>query len=111
MSQSIPYLDHIWPFCLALAWGIAWALVLQWTRIGQYLAIKRTWITVVVGIGIDLVIALAVIPLQWWCNIALIIVLSSIGIIIRSLINEHRDEREELDARKTEAQKHIDLCT
>lgn len=109
MIQLIPFLARIWPYALATTWGIAWALILQWTRIGRFLAIRRTWITVVIGIGIDLAIALAVVPLIWWTQIALIVLLSSIGIIIRSLINEHNDEQEELDAAKAAAEKHLDL--
>lgn len=109
MSQSDPFLAYIWPYLLALAWGIAWAMVLQWTRLGRYLAVRRTWITVVIGVGVDLLIALAVIPFRWWLCIVLIIVLSGLGIIARSLINEHTDEQEQLDALKTEAEKHIDL--
>lgn len=112
MTQNVPLLTHIltaWPYALAIAWGIAWALVLQWTRIGRFLAIRRTWITVVIGIGVDMVIALAVMPFRWWTRIALIIVLSSIGIIARSLINELCDEQETIDAAKAQAEKHIDL--
>lgn len=111
MTQIVPFLTRNWPYALAVAWGVAWALVLQWTKFGRFLAIRRTWITVVIGIGVDMVIALAVMPFTWWSRIALIVVLSSIGIIARSLINELRDEQETLDAAKTTAEKHVDLGT
>ena len=69
------------------------------------MAKERTWLTVVAGIGVDLLIAY---PAGWW-TILFVISASSLGIIARSLINEHRDEREELDARKSEIEKHLDL--
>jgi hypothetical protein len=31
---------------LAFAWGVAWALFLQKTQVGRWLAVKMTWITV-----------------------------------------------------------------
>jgi hypothetical protein len=79
---------------LALIWGFAWATFLQFTRYGQFLAERRTWITVVVGVGVDLLIALLCVPLEYWLRIASIIALSSIGIITRSIVREYRDERE-----------------
>lgn len=109
MRQLIPLLSVIWPYILALAWGIAWAIVLQWTGIGRFLAVRRTWITVVIGVGIDLLLALVVIPLQWWTRVGLIVVLSSLGIIARSLINEHHEEQEAIHAAKAEIKEHVDL--
>ncbi|MEM7347998.1 MAG: hypothetical protein AAF485_27510 [Chloroflexota bacterium] len=65
-------------------WGFLWAAILQWTRKGKFLAEERTWLTVVIGIGVDLIIAY---PANWWV-IAGVIVCSSVGIIWRSLHNE-----------------------
>ena len=76
-----------------LAWGCAWAAALQFTRAGRYLANRRTWVTVVVGVGGTLVIALPVVPLKWLVFIAGAFGLSSIGIISRSLYNEFLLER------------------
>lgn len=71
--------------CLgALVWGIALALFLQHHRIGRYLAEEKTWITVVLGVGVDLLIA-------WqaeWLVVCAVIVFSSAGIIFRSLYND-----------------------
>lgn len=74
---------------LAFGWGFAWAAILQFTRHGQFLAMERTWLTVVIGVGVDLLIAY---PADWY-TIALVISFSSVGIIVRSLLNESkRDE-------------------
>jgi len=71
--------------CLvAVLWGILFACFLQFNRHGQYLAKERTWITVTVGIGLDLLLGIGA---QWW-EIWLIIAGSSLGIIARSLLNE-----------------------
>jgi hypothetical protein len=73
---------------LAFGWGFAWAAYLQFTDHGRFLAIERTWLTVVVGIGVDLLIAYQA---DWW-TVMMVISVSSVGIIIRSLWNErHRD--------------------
>ena len=76
--------------CLAFFWGFAWAGYLQFTRHGQFLVLRRTWITVVVGIGIDLIIAYGA---DYW-TIVIIISVSSIGIIFRSLWNESQGEED-----------------
>lgn len=98
MSELAPHLIPALPFALALIWGIIWALVIQYIPLGQFLARKRTWITVVIGVGVDLLIALLVIDWPSWYKLASIILLSSIGIIIRSLANEYRDIMELLGA-------------
>lgn len=71
---------------LAFGWGWSWAAYLQFTERGQFLAQKRTWVTVVVGVGVDLLIAW---PAGWY-TITLVIAASSIGIIFRSLSNEEK---------------------
>lgn len=78
---------------LALIWGAIWAAFLQLTPWGHYLAVRRTWITVVVGVGIDLLLMLLVVPLATWFLIVGIIAASAIGIIARSLYNEITDDR------------------
>lgn len=77
---------------LAVVWGAVWASILQWTRFGQWLALKRTWITVVIGVGVDGLIALLVTPVTVWGRIAAIVAASSIGIIARAWINEHAED-------------------
>lgn len=93
------------PYLLALIWGILWALLLQRSPWCAFLATKRTWITVVIGVGVDHIIALLLLrstsdAVQMWYRTAIIITLSSLGIIARSLYNEWTQEQETLDALK-----------
>lgn len=83
---------------LGLIWGIVWARVLQRTRMGRFLADKRTWLTVVIGVGGDLLIALLIVPFAWWWRVFAVIALSSLGIIYRSLSLELHEKQEEIDA-------------
>ena len=76
---------------LALIWGIVLAFLLQFTEQGRYIALRRTWIAVVIGVGVDLLLVGLVPPT--WRNTVLIFVLSSIGIIARSIILEYTEER------------------
>jgi len=81
---------------LAAVWGMVWALFLQFSQIGQFLAVKRTWLTVVIGVGVDLLIALLVVPWAYWLPFVVIIALSSIGLIVRSLYNEKTENDVEI---------------
>lgn len=83
-----------WPGALILAavWGAVWALCLQRTTWGRWLAIRRTWLTVVIGTGVDLLIAGLVLDFDSWLRVCSIVAASSVGIIVRSLINEHADD-------------------
>lgn len=80
-------------YFLALIWGISWALCLE-TRPGKWLAYRRTWLTVVVGVGVDLLIAITIMPRKEWAKFTSIIGLSSIGIILRSLLHEYGEEND-----------------
>ncbi len=77
---------------LALIWGAIWALFLQLHPWGQWLAIKRTWLTVVIGVGVDMALLLLVLDIHTWTAVATVIAASSVGIIVRSLYNEHADD-------------------
>ena len=79
---------------LALIWGCVWAAFLQWSRLGRFLALRRTWITVVIGVGVDLIIMLLVVPVAIWLQVVVVIALSSVGIVARSIYNELTDEQE-----------------
>jgi len=81
-------------FILAFFWGAIWASLLQFTRLGRFLALKRTWVTVVIGVGVDLLLVKAFLSWADWLRLAAVIGLSSVGIIARSLINEHIDHNE-----------------
>lgn len=88
---------------LALIWGGIWAVILQWTEIGQFIARKRTWFSVVIGVGGDLLILLALIPFDVWLLVVTVIALSSTGIITRSLFNEYNQNREVMTYAKEDA--------
>jgi uncharacterized protein involved in cysteine biosynthesis len=77
---------------LALIWGALWALFLQLHPWGQWLALRRTWLTVVIGVGVDLALLLLILDAHTWATVVAIIAASSIGIIARSLYNEHADD-------------------
>lgn len=77
---------------LAFVWGIVWAVFLQYHRYGQWLAIRRTWLTVVVGVGVDLALLLLVLDVHTVAQVAVVVAASSLGIIVRSLVNEHKED-------------------
>lgn len=83
----------------ALIWGFVWAACLQYTRWGRWLALYRTWITVVIGVGVDLAILALVFDFQAWRTILAIFALSAVGIITRSLINEYKADADEISTR------------
>ncbi len=78
---------------LASLWGAGWALFLQFSEWGRWLAIRRTWITVVIGVGIDLVLLTKVLDMRAWWRVFGVIAASSVGIIVRSLANELAEDR------------------
>lgn len=84
--------------CLgALVWGILLAVFLQYSRMGQFIADKRTWLAVVLGVGADLLLGTGA---AWW-ELWLIVAFSSVGIIARSLINERNAPEPALNAYRT----------
>lgn len=88
---------------LALVWGGIWAAILQWTPGGRYLAACRAWLAVVIGLGVDLLILLAVLPLADWLRAVAVIAASSIGIVGRSLWNEYHGHRAVMDTLSEES--------
>lgn len=74
---------------LALFWGAVWAFCLSYFEWGRWLAQHRTWITVVVGVGVDLGILYFAIDWDAWWVVCAVIALSSIGIIARSIAQEY----------------------
>ncbi len=83
---------------LAAVWGAIWAVILQHTAWGRFIAVRRTWLAVVIGFGVDLLILLAILPVTVWLQVCAIVGASSVGIIGRSLANEWQDHREQLEA-------------
>ena len=83
---------------LALIWGAFWAALLQFTAWGRFMAVRRAWLAVVIGVGVDLLILLALLPITVWLQACAIIAASAIGVIVRSLANEWQDHRELMEA-------------
>jgi hypothetical protein len=84
----------LFAFIFALIWGVVWACFLQFTQAGHFLVHRRTWIAVVVGVGGDLVILLTCLPVGYWVIVAMVVALSSVGIIVRSLVNDWHETNE-----------------
>lgn len=88
---------------MSFFWGVFWASFLQFHSMGQFLAQKRTWLTVVIGVGVDTLLLLPVIPKRAWVKLLAVLGLSSIPIILRSLINELTETNEAIDVIKRHA--------
>ena len=70
----------------AFSWGLLYAVFLQHHRIGKFWAEERAWLAVVIGIGIDLAISFNA---SYFATVTVIVV-SSFGIVGRSLSNEQQ---------------------
>jgi hypothetical protein len=77
---------------LAFVWGVVWALFLQFTTLGRFLATRRTWITVAIGVGVDAALLLLCLPFSAVLTMLAVVGASAIGIVARSMINELNDE-------------------
>jgi hypothetical protein len=78
---------------VAAVWGALWAAFIQFNYHGRFLAARLTWLSVVIGIGVDLLILALVIPLDAFIAVVAIIGASSLPVITRSLLNESLDAR------------------
>lgn len=87
---------------LALFWGLSCALVLQFTPVGRFLARRRAWLAVVIGVGGDLLLMLFFLPLLTWIVVVGVVAVSSIGMVARSLYNEWAEEQEAIAAYRRE---------
>ena len=76
---------------LAFLWGLVWASALEWAPWGRYLAARRTWLAVVVGVGVDLALLATMLELGAWLVVCEVIGLSAVGMVLRSVVNEWRD--------------------
>jgi Na+/proline symporter len=82
---------------LGLVWGGVWAAFLQFHPRGQWLVVRRTWITVVIGVGVDVLICKLFLPWEPWLYVVGVVLLSSVCIIARSLYNESREDEDVLN--------------
>lgn len=78
---------------LAFVWGVAVAVFIEYTELGRWIAEHLTWLSVVIGIGGDLLILLVLLDeagrVAWWQMVA-VIGLSSLGVICRGLVVSYR---------------------
>src|SRR5512139_1035923 len=77
---------------LAAVWGTGYALFLQ-RYPGRFLAARLTWLAVVIGIGVDLMIVCVAVDWSAALLVTGIMGFSAIPIIVRSLVNEMRDQQ------------------
>jgi len=68
-----------------LAFGLIYALWLDRSRLGKFLARYLTWFSVVVGVGLTVMIAIPILGLETAGKVALAFVFSSVGVIVRGL--------------------------
>jgi hypothetical protein len=78
---------------LAVFWGGLWASVLQFTAWGKWAAVKRTWLTVVVGTAGTLAAALAAVDWITALGFLWLFAMAGLPIILRSLINEWSEDK------------------
>lgn len=78
----------------AAIWGGFVALFLQKTELGRFLADRRTWVTVVLGVAGNLAIIRPLVSEETWGRMFNVFALSSLGVIARSLWKEIRFEEE-----------------
>jgi hypothetical protein len=86
---------------LGLLWGIGFAAFLQWVPLGRYIVERVTWLAVIMGVGVDLLIVAPFIGWPLMLFVGAVIAASSIGIIVRSLSNanhEHVEFEQSLEA-------------
>lgn len=76
-----------------LAWGTAWASFLGFTDAGKFMTRRRTWLTVVIGVGGTLAIARMVLPVVVLVRMLLAFVFSGLPLIIQGLGEEFNLDR------------------
>lgn len=86
---------------LAGIWGSVYAVWMQRTHAGAFISARYTWLSVVIGVGVTLLIALIVIDIHTWLVLVALFAASGTPIVIRSLVNEHRLNQAVLNAQTT----------
>lgn len=74
---------------------VASALYAGWldTPAGREWCARRTWATVVMGVGLTLALAACIVPFEWWLWVAGLFGATGLPIVARSLRNEMRREQ------------------
>lgn len=79
---------------VAFFWGLGWSWVLWDTAWGRFIRLRRTWLSVVVGVGVDLLLMGVVLGLREWLWVVGIVALSAVGIVGRCLEAEFEEHQE-----------------
>jgi hypothetical protein len=74
-------------------WGALWGLYKHLHPFGRYLATRRTWVSVTIGVAVTLLITLIILPVNLWVRVVIIFAAASAGPIITSLLDELNDEQ------------------
>jgi hypothetical protein len=80
---------HIWAFAILALLSAIYAIALETER-GKWLATERTWVTVIIGCGIVLIVLLVVLPFESWLRVVAAFAIAGTPMAIRSLNNDWR---------------------
>lgn len=83
---------YVFGLILAGIWGTLYALFLQ-TYPGRFLAARFTWLSVVIGVGLDMALVAVIVGVTEALLITGLIGVSAAPVVLRSLVNEMRDQR------------------
>lgn len=92
-------------FVLTFFWGVVWSAAHRRTNLGRYILNKHTWIAVVDGVGVVLLISLLVMTQQQWIMMSSLFFFSCIVPIITSLADQYADLRGEIDGTRNDTNK------
>jgi hypothetical protein len=94
-------------FFASFAWGLAIAILVQVTKIGQYICMHRSWIAyVVVGIGNTLLLLLlSTDGLVAWDHVSAIFFASSVPVVCRGIWQEYEYNRRQIENERDSATK------
>ena len=82
---------------LGALWGIGWAMFLWMSAVGRWLRLRRTWLTVVVGVGMDLLIVRMAVDVAAWLVMVGVVACSGQGVVAMAWGGEYGDHRELMD--------------
>ena len=84
--------------CLVGAlWGVGYGMFLWLSPVGRWLRLRRTWLSVVIGVGMDLLIVLMAVDVAAWLVMVGVVASSGLGVVAMALGGEYEDHRELMD--------------
>jgi hypothetical protein len=81
-------------FVAGIIWGVIWVSFLYGTKRGRWVRMYRTWITVVVGVGVTLLIQGVVFGVDVAVSALIVFAGSGTPIILASLYDEYKRDTE-----------------